>query len=169
MARRSHGLTICNPIKSDGTLEVEDDGALGPGAFTLASGTTYYFPLVGGYESADKLSVHLVHDAAIIITSATIEDSNFPAPALLEGADVGFSKSWFNSTAGFWIDEDPSTAFVGTVGAGTSASNGVVATAGSAAGGAMWHFVDACSRRARLKVVVGGTGGQVIVATWTKE
>ena len=73
-----------------------------------------------------------------------------------------------NTVAGTWLAEDPTDAFVATDGAGTTATNGVVAVAGGTAGGAMWH-VDTAARRTRLKVVVGGTGGEVRVATWGKE
>lgn len=170
MARRSHGDGFAQCIKSDGVVQAFSGTELGgPGCYTLASGTTYYFPL-NAFESADKLAVHLIHDASIVITSATIEDSNLPPPTAIDGATVGVQTSWFESSAaGRWIDEDPSTAFVGTKGAATSATNGVVAVTGGTAGGAMWHFVDAASRRARLAVVVGGTGGEVIVACWAKE
>ncbi len=157
MGRRTQSTSYVTPIKSDGTVETMDATELGRGAFTLASGTTYYFPIACG--DARNVSVHLQCDAAIILTSATIEDCNFPE------VDV----TNYSSTAGHWIDEDPSTAFVGLVGTGYTHSSGVVAVAGGAAGGAMWHVADVGARRMRLKVVVGGTGGEVRVATWAKE
>jgi len=161
MGRKTTGSTYVQPYKADGTLETEDGTELGRGTYTLASGTTYYFPL-GGADTPVS-SVHLQHDAAVIITTATIEDTNFPG----RGPDGDVTD--YSATAGHWIDENPSTAFVGTVGAGTSATNGVVAVTGGNAGGAMWHVADTGARRTRLAVVVGGTGGEVRVAVWGKE
>lgn len=137
------------PIKSDGTLAVE---ATGRGKYTLTSGTTYY-AIIGGPD-AFTLSAHVQWDASIIITSVTVEDCNF---GMSDASD-------YSSTAGDWIDEDPTTAFVGLVGAGASHTNGVVAVTGGAAGGAMLHVADTGSIRTRLKIVVGGTGGVIRIA-----
>lgn len=144
------------PIKSDGTLQVESAAEFGRGAFTLTNGVTYYFP-VGGQDSK-IVAIHLQHDAAIAITSATVEDCCMPPGDVTD----------YSTSAGEWIDEDPSTAFVGIVGATTTATNGVVAVVAGNIGGAMWH-VTTGARRTRLKVVVGGTGGEVRVASWSKE
>lgn len=157
MARHPTSTSYITPIKSDGTVQTQSATEFGRGAFTLTAGTTYYFPL-GGQDSP-VLSAHLQHDASIVITSVTVEDCNFPE------SDV----ESYSSTAGEWIDEDPSTAFVGVVGTATSATNGVVAVTGGTAGGAMWHIADTGARRTRLKVVVGATGGEVRVAQWAKE
>lgn len=127
------------------------------GVFTLANGTTYYFPLpVGG---ATLFDAHLTHDAAIAITSATIETTGHA------WSDV----SDYSSVGGEWIDQDPSTAFVGIVGAGTTATNGVVTVVAGSAGGADWQVSGVASPRARLKVVVGATGGEVRLSLTGKE
>lgn len=154
---RTTSTSYITPIKSDGTVETEDDATFGRGGFTLASGTTYFYPIGG--QSAEVSAVHVQWDAAIILTSVTVEDSNFPE------SDVAHH----SVAAGDWIDEDPTTAFVGTVGAGVTVTNGVVAVAGGQQGGAMFHVADTGSRRTRLKVVVAGTGGNVRVAAWGKE
>ncbi len=148
------------PLKSDGTVQEQDSDAsfvTARGVFTLASGTMYYFPLpIGGSPMFD---VHLTHDAAIIITTATIETCGH---GLSDVPD-------YSAVAGEWIDQNPTTAFVGTVGAGTSASNGVVAVAGSAAGGADWQISGCPASRGRLAVVVGATGGEVRVSFCGKD
>lgn len=138
-------------------LEAKEPGSGGTGAgagVTLANGITYMFPF-GGAESPLE-SIHCKWDAAIIITSITIEDCNFPKRA--DGAG-GVDVADDDTTAGSWIDEDPSTAFVGTVGAGTTVVNGVVGVPGGAAGGCMFHLGNFGARRGRIKVVVGATGG----------
>lgn len=159
MGRHTTSTSYVTPKTSAG-----DDVAVAPGAdatvtgrgvHTLTAGATYYFPLGG--QDAPVLSAHLQHDAAIALV-ATIEDSNFPED----------EASWYASTAGLWIDEDPSTAFVGVVGATTTVTNGVVTVVAGNVGGAMWHISDTGARRTRLKVVVGGTGGEVRCATWGK-
>lgn len=157
MARHPSNTQYVQPIKSDGTYQTESATEFGRGAYTLSSGTTYYYP-IGGADSP-VTSAHVQWDAAIVITSITIEDCN------MQPADV----TDYSATAGEWIDEDPSTAFVGTVGSGASVTNGVVANSGGAAGGCMFHVADNGARRIRLKVVVAGTGGELRVSAWGKE
>lgn len=160
MSRVTTSTSYIQPIKSDGTLPAAAPGTdatvNGHGVYTLEANTTYYFP-VGG-QDATLVALHLQHDAAIAITSATVEDTCFPEREVSDYA----------STAGLWIDEDPTTAFVGVVGATTTQTNGVVAVVAGNVGGAMWHVTTA-ARRTRLKVVVGATGGEVRVASWGKE
>lgn len=139
------------PVTSGGIVLAGD--GVGRYRHTLSSGSTYYYPLPDWPQLA-TLSAHVQWDASIILTSITIEDSNF---ALVDAPN-------HSSVAGDWIDEDPGTAFVGTVGAGASQSSGVVAVAGGAAGGCMFHVGGSGSARIRLKVVVAGTGGVVRVA-----
>lgn len=165
MGRRTTSTSFVTPIKSDGTTETEDATEFGLGSYTLASGTTYYYPL-GGADSP-FISAHVQWDASIVITSITVEDCNFPEPRGL--AQATGEVAWHDDAAGQWIDEDPSTAFVGSDGAGVTVTNGVVAVAGGAQGGCMIHVTDTAARRTRLKVVVGGTGGELRVATWSKE
>lgn len=153
--------TYITPIKSDGTTPTFAPGAdatlTGRGVYTLVAGQTYYFPLpVGGSSMYD---VHLQHDAAIAITSATIETSS-----------MGESEvSNISAVAGAWMDQDPSTAFVATVGAGTTATNGVVAVVAGNVGGADWQVSATGAARSRLEVVVGATGGEVRLGFCGKE
>lgn len=146
------------PIASDGTVQEADSESsfvTSRGVYTLAAGT-YYFPLpVGGSTMCD---VHLTHDAAIAITSATIETCSHGV------SDV----SNYSSVGGEWIDQDPSTAFVGIVGATTTVTNGVVAVTAGNAGGADWQITGIAAARARLKVVVG-TQGEVRLSFTGKE
>lgn len=157
MTRSTISTSFITPIKSDGTVQTESATEFGRGSYTLATGVTYYYPL-GGQDALD-VSAHLQWDASIIITSITVEDSNMPDSEV----------TWYSSTAGEWIDEDPSTAFVGTVGAGVTVTAGVTAVAGGALGGAMYHVSDTAARRTRIKVVVGATGGEMRVASWGKQ
>lgn len=135
-------------------------GGTGAGAgVTLVNGNTYYFPL--GTSDARVVGLHLKGDAAIIITSATLQSSCFPKDADgIGGLDVAD----FDATAGNWIPEDPASAVAEVVGAGWAQAAGVVSVAGGAAGGASWQIGNPGSKRWRLAVVVGGTGGVVRVA-----
>jgi hypothetical protein len=153
--------TYVTPLKSDGSLEVHDGSettfATGRGVFTLAALTTYYFPLPVGASSI--FDCHLTHDAVIVLTSAKIASCSHAAKDVSDVSVVG----------GEWIDQDPSTAFVGTVGAGTTATNGVAAVAGGTAGGCNWLVSGFGAERGRLEVVVGATGGEVRVSFTGKE
>lgn len=134
------------PIKSDGTEAV---GA-GRGLFTLTAGATYYLPLGGA--DASIISAHLAWTgSALVITSATVEDCNMPHGDVLDYTDE----------VGEWIDENPTTAFVGVDGTGVSQTNGVVAATGDAGGGGCLFHVTSGARRTRIKVVVGATGGTI--------
>ena len=149
------------PLKSDGTVE-ESDGVEttytnSRGVYTLAAGTTYYYPLP--VHCCTMFDVHLTHDSAIAITSATIETCSHSKDDV---SDV-------SAVAGEWIDQDPTTAFVGSVGAGATVTNGVLAVVAGNAGGADWQVSQCPAYRARLKVVVGATGGEARVGFCGKE
>jgi len=167
MGRRTTSTSYITPIKSDGTVETEDGTEFGRGSYTLASGTRYFY-VIGGADAPFN-SIHFQWDASIIITSLTVEDCNFPPVARGDGAGGAGDVSDFSVAAGDWIDEDPSTAFVGTVGAGVTVTSGVVAVAGGAQGGCMFHVVDTGARRTRVNMLVGGTGGEARCAVWAKE
>lgn len=172
-------MTDLNRVQSSNLDAVKSDGTATPASFagapstwgvTLASGTTYYFPL-GAPKSpvvaeSHLNSVHVRGDAAIIATF-TIEDCDFYETRSPDGrgdADV----SNFDATAGYWIPENPSSAVVSATGTGWSASAATVTSAGAGAGGAMWHLGNMGSKRMRLKVVVAGTGGKIRVAVHGK-
>lgn len=134
--------------KSDGSkLEA------GPRGMLLANGTTYYVPLGGGDEALVE-SLHVQWDNAAILT-ITIEDTNNPDVSLV------------SATAGEWIQENPTTAYVGATG-GTP-TNLTVAVAGGTQGGCMIHLGNIGSLRARAKVAVGGTGGTVNFCSHAKD
>lgn len=137
-----------------------------PGPGTLALGTigcllpagTYYFPL--GSNSAmtpaetTLVAIHAAWSATLAATF-TVESCNFPTnngnPKANQGAvDV----SDFDQVAGNWIQENPTTAYVGVVGAGNTATNATVVAGGTNAGGAMFHVGNLGSQRLRLKVIV---------------
>lgn len=161
MGRRSPSSSYITPYIAAGTLQTQSGAEFGRGSFTLlGTPATYLFPLNGA--DAKIVSVQIQHDAAIAYV-ATIETCNFPD--LVDDSD---GVAWYSTTAGHWIDEDPTTAFVGIVGANTTASNGVVTTTAGALGGALWHVGNNGARRMRLKVVCS-TGGEVRVAAWAKE
>ncbi len=140
------------PLTSAGVLVPQTSDATfttGRGVHTLAAGTYYFALPVGG---ATMFQVHLTHDAALAAVG-TIETCGHGKS---EVSDV-------SAVAGEWIDQDPSTAFVGIVGATTTVSNAVVTVTAGNAGGAEWQISQCPSARARLKLVVG-TGGEVRVS-----
>lgn len=116
----------------------------GKNGVTLTNGTTYYVPF-GGVD-APLTSIHFQGDAALVITSIEVEDSNNP--------DV----TVFSTAVDEWIKENPSTAYVAATG-NCTATAAVVAKTTAAVGGAMFHLGNFGARRGRLKVVVGATGG----------
>jgi len=151
------GLELPAFILTSGTKVEPRIGDPAQKGVTLASGTTYVFALGG--ESAPLESIHIVWDAAIVVV-LTIEDSNMPSG--LGGPGGVADVSNFDSGAGNWIQENPTTAYV-AISAGATATNLTVTTAGTTAGGAMIHLGNFGSRRSRLKAVVGGTGGVIRV------
>lgn len=149
------GISYVQPLKTDGTF-VADEAPRG--RYTLSASTTYYFLL--GAEDAPFHGVQITsYTAGLVITSATIQDCNHDEQDVANQSSIG----------GEWIPETPSTAYVGVSGTGWSQTNGVVASAGSAVGGALWHLGEASAKRTRLAVVVGGTGGSIRVAAWGKD
>lgn len=160
MSRSTISTSYIEPVSAAGVTPDAAPGTdavvVGRGVYTLVANTTYYYAIGG--QDASKIGVHLQHDAAIAITSATIEDCCFPES----------EAEWQSQVDGLWIPEDPTTAFVGTVGATTTQTNGVVAVVAGNVGGALWH-VDSAARRTRLAVVVGATGGQARLGVWGKE
>lgn len=167
MGRRTTSTSYVTPIAAGGALEVEDGTTFGRGSYTLLAGTRYFFVLGGA--DAPFNAAHFQWSSPMVITSLTIEDSNFPPVAKGDGTGGAGDVSDFSTAAADWIDEDPSTAFVGVVGAGVSQTNGVVAATGGAQGGCMFHVVDTGARRTRVNVLVGATGGEMRCAVWAKE
>lgn len=147
------------PLQTDGT---ELTAQTGVGIYTLVAGTTYLY-IIGG-DDAPFQSVQITgYDAGLVITSATIQDTNHQE---LEVANK-------STTVGEWINERPTTAYVGADGTGWSvgsgATAGVVAASGAGIGGALWHIAETGSARTRLIVVVGATGGKLRVSCNGKD
>lgn len=167
MGRHNIGSYVIPRKATDGTtpkMEVR-------GRFLLEANTTYYFPIGG--QDCTVISAHVTWTAdPIILTSVKIEDCNRPNGSGVEGAAThaaGESEDW-DERVGMWIDEDPTTAFVGVVGVNVTATNGVVTATGDAAGGGcMFHVADTGARRSRVAVKVGATGGYLAVYGWGKE
>lgn len=157
MSRHHNNSAYVTPFTAAGAEQVQSATEFGRGAFTLTAATVYMFPLAP--QDVPVLGVHLQHDAAIAITSATIEVCSLPPQ---ETSD-------FSDGAGEWFGLEPTTAYVPVDGATTTATNGVVAVVAGNVGGAHWDVADIGARRARLKIVVGASGGEVRVATWGKE
>ena len=142
-------------VKNDGTV-VTPARASG---CTLGVGT-YYFP-VGSSEAPTSsetplVSAHLKWAAAVAAT-ITVETCNFPAKVdshVSGPTDV----SDYDETAGNWISENPTTAYVAVSGSGNSSTAAVVTAGGTAAGGCTFHLGNLGTRRVRIKVVttVGG-------------
>ena len=130
----------------------------GQGRYTLVANTTYRFILDG--SGSPWVSATITgYTAGLIITSATIEDTDHPIATVPRNSAV----------VGEWIPETPTTAVVGVTGTGWSATNGVVAAAGTGIGGARWNLEGTAAFRTRITVVVGATGGDVRLSWYEKN
>lgn len=128
----------------------------------LTAATTYYVP-IGGAASTVQ-SAHCKWDASIVITSITVQVSNFKLQNDNDPNDADEA-----GDVGDWIPYTPSSGvYVAVTGAGATATGAVVAVAGGAAGGCFYDIGNLGARRARLAVVVGGTGGRFRVASHGK-
>jgi len=144
------------PIDSTGAPVTPDTaGDARHGVYLLAAATQYYY-ILGGID-APFLSVHITgYDAALILTSAVIQDCDH------HDNDV----SDFSAVAGEWLTESPTTSYIAVAGAGwaQTPSTGILTVAGGAVGGALFHFDETAAARHRLSVLVGGAGGHVRVS-----
>lgn len=145
------------PVKSDGVLQTASGTEFGRGSFTLVAGTTYYFPVRGA--DSPVMSIHAQWDAAIVLTTLTVEDCNMDESEVSNYADA----------AGDWFKKSTTTMFVNVEGAGVSNTSGVVDATGGALGGAFWNISSNGARRTRVAVVVGATGGELRLGHWGKE
>lgn len=154
-------------------IDVEDGSTpaeVGHGKYTLTASHTYVY--LNPTRDTPFASMHLTgYDAALIITSATIQDCNHAGRTKQEDVTSG-DVSDVSTTVGEWMNMRPPNGYVEADGTGWSVGTGatadVVAAAGSGAGGtvggAMWHIAETGSARMRLIVVVGATGGIVRVS-----
>lgn len=119
----------------------QNDATRGP----QAVGTSYYG--VGG-DSSIVQHIHLQWDASLIAV-ISFETSDFK--------DV--SASTPSATAGDWITENPTTAYIATAsGGGVAIANMTITIAGGTANGASVHVGNLGSRRLRVKVVCTQAG-----------
>lgn len=140
-------------IQANGTVPA-DAGADG---YTLIAGQTYFAKLGGA--NAGQISAHVKWDALVILT-ISVEDCDFPKDQVTD----------LDNVAGNWIKEDAYPPVQGqAVGAGAVFTQKTLGVAGGAPGGAMFHVGPTGAKRNRLRIVVGGTGGKVRVATFGKE
>jgi hypothetical protein len=133
------------------------------GTFSLVASHTYAYILPT--KDTAFTSVDITGDAAIVITSATIQDTNQPGhPSLSTAGDLPDT----STAVGGWKNERPTNGYVAVDGTGWSVGTGatacVVAALGTGIGGALWHVVETGAARTRLLVVVGATGGKLTVA-----
>lgn len=157
---RAGGARWVYPIDSNGASLENTSADKGRGVCTLTAGATYYY-ILGGI-AAPFQSVHLTgKTAALILTSAALQDCNH----------VDQDVTNYSGTAGEWLTEQPTTAYVAVAGTGVewSATNGVVAATGGHVGGALWHDAETGAARTRLAVVVGATGGDALVSYHAKD
>lgn len=138
----------------------EDDGSrkeIGADGYVTLGVDTYLFPL--GAAESDLVGVHILTDATIAGTF-TIETSNMPRTKddMGQTADI---TDWDTATVGAWVKEDPTTAYVATVGTGWTVTN-LTLTKTAGTGGAMLHLGNFGAKRIRLKAVIT-TGGKVRV------
>ena len=145
-------------------IKSSDHSELTPGAdgSVTLTGTTYYIPV--GNDSFSTLPVELrnvaIHLkwAAAVAATITVEVSCFPAKVGGRRGGPGYNVTDDDTTAGNWIQLNPSTAYVPVSGTGNSATAAVVTAGGTNAGGCIFDLADLGDRRVRIKVVatVGG-------------
>jgi hypothetical protein len=153
MRRPANGSEPADPVQANGTIPAGSDAA----GWTLLANQTYYAQL-GGLD-ASHVSYHAIFETAgMIVTSVTLEDCNFPE------AIVGP----LSETVGQWIPETPDDGDIEVVG-NCAQADGVVSKTAGAAGGAMAHYSGVGSLRARLRIVMGATGGVARFAAHGKD
>lgn len=132
---------------------------------TLTNGVTYVFPF-GGDRSPTPAETHITvaqlrWDNAIAFT-AVVEECNFPRQSPSDSAQGFADVADHNTTIGNWIPIKPPDAYVEVVGGGTyTIATGIIAVAAGQAGGCTINLSLWGSRRGRVRMVVGGTGGLV--------
>lgn len=146
------GAKSIQPVKADGSLPVPGD----KDGWTIEAGATYYVELGG--RDATHLSAHILMSAALVITSITVEVSNFPEASVR------------STTAGEWVPETESAGiYVTTSDPAITVAAGSIAKAAGAAGAAFVHLPHMPALRVRLTIVVGAAGGVMRIATHAKD
>lgn len=155
---------IPDAIKSDGSVIPQE-----PGLGAKLGIATFFFDV--GVPDAPTSSVHIIWDATLVAV-VNFQDSNAPAfkstsSGVQTDPDNGVDVSLFNAgTAGQWVTEDPSTAFIPAA-AGCTITNMTVSITGGTANGTIFNLGNLGTRRGRLKVVVA-TGGVLRVLPYGK-
>ena len=138
---------------ADGSTPAEESH----GVYALVATHTYVYLCPTKDTSFTSIDLQGI-DAALVITSATIQDTNRPEQ------DLGNR----DTTVGGWKNERPTNGYVAVDGTGWSVGSGatacVVAATGGNLGGALWHIAETGAARTRLIVVVGATGGKACVS-----
>jgi len=135
--------------------------------FVTLTAATYVFVL-GGTADMPLESVHIVTDGTIAASSMSWETSNLPRTVGDPSSSTDDVTDWDVSTVGAWVKEDPTTAYVATVGTGWTVANMTVTAKTAGTGGLMLHVGNLGCKRFRLKVVCT-TGGTMRVATHGKS
>lgn len=150
----------CKVIEDDG--DVLDPATNGDGSVTLVA-DTYYIPFGTDFAplpaEVTSASMHLKWAAAVAGT-ITIEGCNFPAKIGGRRLGAGYDVTDHDATAGNWIQLNPDTAYVPTVGTDNSATLAVVTAGGTNAGGCIFDLTAFGCRRGRIKIVAS-TGGKL--------
>lgn len=140
MSQRPHSPDPYLPAFLTGTGAKSEAGRNG----LLLSNTTYFVPFGG--EGALVQSVHLTWDA-VVAGVITVEDSNNPDATVI------------STVSGEWVQENPTTAYVGGAGAGGLAVTNLTLTiTAGTGGGAMINVGNSGAMRTRLKVVLSAGG-----------
>lgn len=158
-AAKSHFIT---PIDTSGNAVTAFKQ---PGVFTLTAGTTYYFvvPCAGSpYASATLTGF----SSSLVLTSVTVQDTDHSEATFPNNANAANSTPVPGIIG--WCPEGNSSSLVGLTGTGWSATNGVVAVAGTGFGIARFNIEGTGALRTRLEVVVGATGGDLMVSCYEK-
>jgi hypothetical protein len=116
----------------------------------VLSNTTYFVPFGG--EGSLVQSVHISWDN-VVAGTITVEVSNNPDATII------------STTAGEWVQENPSTAYVGGAGSGGLAvANLTLTITAGTGGGAIIHLGNNGTLRSRLKVTLTAGGRMSFMA-----
>jgi hypothetical protein len=128
------------------------------GLVSLTATDDFYFPIPMA-EDGEITSIHILTGAAIVGTF-TVESCNFPRKRNEIGPD---DVTDYNETSGNWVKEDPTGAYVASVGTGWTWTL-LTGVKSAGAGGAMIHLGNTAARRLRLKLACTTSGTVRVVA-----
>jgi len=119
------------------------------GLVTLTATDDFYFEIPFSAD-ADVQSIHIM-TGALIAGVFTIETCNFPV-----GTAADCVTGW-DETSGNWVQENPSDAYIPTVGTGWTVSAATL-TKTAGAGGAMITIDGLAAKRVRIKAAITTSG-----------